>query len=156
MDIRVRAYEPDDLPAMVAAHAACYPNEHWAADDFRDFCNRPCQRHAQVILAGQEVAGTLLYQLETGVVLVRRLAVAPAFRRRGVGRAAFVALAASRAGQRRGRFEVRLRDDNRDGQLFLRALGFRCHAVTRGVYADGADAYEFALTVAVPAKPAAV
>jgi ribosomal protein S18 acetylase RimI-like enzyme len=101
------------------------------------------------IVAAGPGAGALLLAAERGAelvgfaglkfwdekVIVVGLAVAPAHRRRGAGRCLVAAALARAAAAGAVAVEAGLPGDNRAGQEFLRALGFRCKKVSRRLFA---------------------
>lgn len=79
-----------------------------------------------------------------------RLAVHPAFRRRGIGMALLKSVAERARKHGRDRVVVTLRDSQLDGHLFLKAAGGRAVNVLRAYHEDtGDDGYRFVLPAAV-------
>lgn len=87
--LTIRWYQDDDLDAIAALHAACLPHERWSRADVVRFAARTAARTnvVKVLVAGDEVVGTLLYSLikAQDECQIRRVCVAPAWRRRGYG-----------------------------------------------------------------------
>jgi [ribosomal protein S18]-alanine N-acetyltransferase len=73
---------------------------------------------------------------------VLNFAVAPAYRRSGVGSQMIAKLTAKLSTQRRSRIVLEVRETNLPAQLFFRENGFRAVSVLHGYYADTPeDAY---------------
>jgi ribosomal-protein-alanine N-acetyltransferase len=73
---------------------------------------------------------------------VLNFAVAPHYRRHGVGEQMVSKLTGKLSQQRRSRLLLEVRETNLDAQLFFRSLGFRAVSVLRGFYEDTPeDAY---------------
>jgi ribosomal-protein-alanine N-acetyltransferase len=136
----------DVVPEVLAIEAAGDPHP-WPEDEFlKNLRRRNCI--GMVAEVGDAVAGFMVYDLHRGHIDVIRLAVAPAFRRKGVGRAMVGKLRGKLSAHRRTFFELRARETNLDGQLFLKRVGLAAMCVERGRYADsGEDAYRFVLAV---------
>lgn len=90
----------------------------------------------------EAVVGFMIYELHKDHLRVLDFAVHPAWERKGVGRQMAARLAEKLSPARREWIEMTVRESNLDGQLFLRAEGFRAVEVLRGHYPDtGEDAY---------------
>lgn len=153
-DIQVRWAIPRDYHAIAQIDAASFaPHSNWSALQYREYlrghnviglvADSSRLRHT---LAG-DVAGFMTYELHDGTTLhLTAIAVHPAVRHQGVGRA-MIAKLVSKMNDSTRRTEIRAatREGNLTGQLFLRGCGFRCVRIERRYYADGDDAYVFRL-----------
>ena len=113
----------------------------WSEDDFIR-CLR--QRNCIGMVAEHEdrVAGFMIYELHKTRLHILNFAVAPEFRRMGVGKQMVLRLIDKLSQQRRNEILLDLRESNLDGQLFFRTQGFRAVKVVRCHYDDTAeDAY---------------
>jgi len=125
---------PADAAAMAAVHAQAF-EAPWDAKAFADLMDG-----AGVfgLLAGDEAAlGVILCRVVAGEMEVLTIGVAPAARRRGVGKALVVAAvgAARQAGAETAFLEVAV--DNAAAAALYAGLGFRRAGVRRGYYDRG-------------------
>lgn len=113
----------------------------WSEEDFVR-CLR--QRNCIGMVADYEdrVAGFMIYELHRNRLHILNFAVAPQFRRRGVGQQMVDKLVGKLSPQRRNRILLEVRETNLAAQLFFRDLGFRAISVLRDFYEDTTeDAY---------------
>lgn len=113
----------------------------WCEDDFIR-CLR--QRNCIGMVAEHEdrVVGFMIYELQKTRIHVLNFAVAPDFRRRGVGLQMAAKLVGKLSAQRRTRICLEVRETNLAAQLFFRQVGFRAVSVLREFYEDTPeDAY---------------
>jgi [ribosomal protein S18]-alanine N-acetyltransferase len=120
-----------DLPEILAIEQASYDSP-WTLADFAAVLG---WRGVIGMVAGRggAVVGYVLYESCRRRLEVLNLAVDPGSRRRGVGSALLLTLAA-RLGGRRQALGLWVADENLPAQLFLRAAGFRCIAVEEDDY----------------------
>lgn len=113
----------------------------WSEDDFIR-CLRQRNCIGMVAEYDEHVAGFMIYELHRNRLHILNFAVAPQFRRRGIGQQMIEKLTAKLSSQRRNRILLQVRETNLDAQLFFRDLGFRAIAVLRDFYDDTTeDAY---------------
>lgn len=112
----------------------------WGPEDFQD-CFRSLDTIGKVVEVDGAVIGFLVYQLDRDEreVVVRCLAVAPAWQRRGVGISMIRSLEKKLA-QGYERISILVPETNLALQLLLRGAGFRAVRVLRR-YFDEEDAY---------------
>lgn len=79
----------------------------------------------------EDAIGHMIYALYKQSIQLLTFAVAPEFRRHGIGRQMIEKLIYKLSVTRRTRIEVKIRETNLEGQLFFRALGFRAEKVLR-------------------------
>jgi [ribosomal protein S18]-alanine N-acetyltransferase len=129
-----------DMPEVLATEGQSFEFP-WSEDDFlRQLRQRNCI--GMVADCGDAVAGFMIYELHKTRLHVLNFAVAPEYRRRGIGRQMMSKLTGKLSQQRRSRLLLEVRETNLDAQLFFRALGFRAVSVLRGFYEDTPeDAY---------------
>lgn len=114
----------------------CYGPERWTAADFARFSDRTDRNNVCKTLTedgGAVVLGAILYTLAEDVCRVRRVAVWPDYRRRGLGAFMLNTLIGRNSPIRRRRFEATIRADNDAGQQFLESFGFRASGVRNEV-----------------------
>ena len=113
----------------------------WSNEDFVR-CLR--QRNCIGMVAEHEdrVVGFMIYELHKTRIHVLNFAVAPEYRRRGVGCQMVAKLIAKLSSQRRSRIVLEVRETNLPAQLFFRDNGFRAVSVLKSYYEDTPeDAY---------------
>ena len=93
-----------------------------------------------VAKAGGRIAGYAVACAGEGRAEIASLAVAPEFRRRGVGTALMRHLMGLLGRARVRRVELMVRTGNRAGAQLYRSLGFRRVGLARHYYEDGGDA----------------
>lgn len=125
-----------DLDAMAAIHARCF-DEPWSRADFARILAAP-SGFGLVARAGDEPAGFALARVAADECEILTLAVAPAFRRHGIGRrllAAAVAVAAARGVHQ---LFLEVAEDNGAARALYAGAGFRPVGVREGYYRRGA------------------
>jgi ribosomal-protein-alanine N-acetyltransferase len=128
-----------DLAAVRQIAEDCLGPE-WSMDDFQE-CFRSLDTIGKVVEVEGSVIGFLIYQLdrETKEVIVKSIAVAPAWHRHGVGQSMIQSLERKLAQGYRC-ISARVPESNLGMQLLLRSIGFRALRVLRRWYGDE-DAY---------------
>jgi ribosomal-protein-alanine N-acetyltransferase len=134
----VRAATVDDLPALAAVEAAAFPDP-WRDASLRGELGQAVTR-AWVLERDGAIVASLLAWLIDGTLQVNRVAVLPAHRRLGLGRA-LLQVAASAAYQEGGRqLLLEVRASNEAALGLYHQAGFKLLARRRGYYPDGEDA----------------
>jgi [ribosomal protein S18]-alanine N-acetyltransferase len=88
------------------------------------------------------VVGFMIYELHKTKLHVLNFAVAPAWRRVGVGTQMVTKLVGKLSSHRRTKITLAVRESNLSAQLFFRSQAFQATRVLRGYYEDsGEDAY---------------
>jgi ribosomal-protein-alanine N-acetyltransferase len=114
----------------------------WTEDDFLR-CLR--QRNCIGMVAEHEdrIIGFMIYELHKNRLHVLNFAVAPNFRRTGVGAQMVSKLIGKLSSHRRSRVTLAVRERNLAAQVFFRAQDFRATRVLRNYYEDsGEDAFQ--------------
>jgi len=129
-----------DLPAVLQIADDCL-GEQWTLEDFQE-CFRSLDTIGKVVEVQGAIIGFLIYQLdrEAHEVLLKSIAVAPDWRRRGVA-ASMIQSLDRKLAQGYDRVTVLVPEGNLPLQLLLRSLGFRAVRVLRRWY-DDEDAYQ--------------
>ena len=113
----------------------------WFEEDFIR-CLRQRNCIGMVAECGEQVVGFMIYELHKTRLHILNFAVAPEFRRRGVGRQMIEKLLGKLSSQRRVRITLEVRETNLQAQLFFKTAGFRAVTVLRAYYEDSPeDAY---------------
>lgn len=133
--LEIRRGENGDLYQIEAIQAASPEAPHWEAADY-------LQYELRVAMEGDAVAGFLAWRtVAEGEHEILNLAVAPEFRRRGVGRR----LLRSLLDECRGTVFLEVRESNRAALELYQSSGF--HAISRRP-----GYYEFPLEAAIVMK----
>ena len=135
-----------DMARVLAIEEAGCPRPWGEEDMLRAMRQRSC--FGMVIERDGEVMGHMLYDLAKVSFYVRRLVIADGDRRQGLGRALIEKLMGKLSRDRRKAIIADVPESVLDGQLFLKAIGFRAVRVMRGYFADEAeDGYRFAYSL---------
>ena len=129
-----------DMPEVLAIESESFEFP-WLEDDFiRSLRQRNCI--GMVAEYDDRVVGSMIYELHKNRIHVLNFAVAPGYRRCGIGSQMIAKLTAKLSSQRRSRIVLEVRETNLAAQLFFRENGFRAVSVLRSYYADTPeDAY---------------
>lgn len=126
-----------DLPEVLNVEKESFADP-WDEEEFvRCLRDRNCI--GQVAEVADLVAGFIVYELQKGRIEILDIAVDPAFRNRGIGAALIGRLINKLSRERRREILVRVSEENLAGQLFLKAIGFRCIQIERGYWQPTAD-----------------
>jgi ribosomal-protein-alanine N-acetyltransferase len=129
-----------DMPSVLAIESQSFEYS-WTEDDFIR-CLRQRNCIGMVAEQGDRIVGFMIYELHKNRLHVLNFAVAPEFRRGGVGRTMINKLLSKLSNDRRNRIMLEVRETNLDAQLFFKELGFRAVSVLRDFYEDTVeDAY---------------
>ena len=129
-----------DMPEVLAIEQACFLDDPWDEDAFiREL--RVRNNIAMVAERDERIVGFMLYQLGKRWLDILNFAVHPGAWRRGVGTQMVRKLTGKLSMDRRNRVAANVREENLDGQLFFRAMGFE--AVAEPVVIDGVAGYHF-------------
>jgi ribosomal-protein-alanine N-acetyltransferase len=129
-----------DMPEVLTIEASSFEFP-WVEEDFIR-CLRQRNCIGMVAEHDDQVVGFMIYELNKNRIQVLNFAVAPDFRRRGVGTQMVAKLIGKLSAQRRTRILLEVRETNLAAQLFFRTIGFRAVSVLRNFYEDTPeDAY---------------
>ncbi|QDU58618.1 ribosomal protein S18-alanine N-acetyltransferase [Aeoliella mucimassa] len=113
----------------------------WFEEDFVR-CLRQRNCIGMVAEHGERVVGFMIYELHKTRLHVLNFAVAPEYRRLGIGQQMIEKLVSKLSSQRRTRISLEVRETNLSAQLFFKQNGFLATAVLRDFYDDSTeDAY---------------
>jgi ribosomal-protein-alanine N-acetyltransferase len=129
-----------DMPDVLDIERQCFEFP-WSDEEFvRSLRQRNCI--GMVAEHEDRVVGFMIYELHKTRIHVLNFAVAPEFRRRGVGTQMVAKLVSKLSSQRRSRIMLEVRETNLAAQLFFRESGFRAVSVLHAFYDDTPeDAY---------------
>ncbi|MEN6507128.1 MAG: GNAT family N-acetyltransferase [Planctomycetaceae bacterium] len=141
LQVHVRHVIRRDMPDILRIESACFENP-WSDFDFKRVLS--CMAIGIVAEVNGRVAGFAIYYLEVDRVDLANLAVDPAFARRGVGKAMVEFVKGRVRMYSRKRIIVHPAENNLDGHVFFRAMGFRCVRIMPRYYKEhGLDGYRF-------------
>lgn len=113
----------------------------WTEDDFLR-CLRQRNCIGMVAEHDERVVGFMIYELHKTKLHVLNFAVAPEWRRSGIGTQMVMKLVGKLSSHRRTKISLAVRESNLPAQLFFRSQGFIASKVLRSYYDDsGEDAY---------------
>jgi [ribosomal protein S18]-alanine N-acetyltransferase len=129
-----------DMPEVLAIEHTSFEFP-WCEEEFlRVLRQRNCI--GMVAEHGERVVGFMIYELHKAKLQVLNFAVAPEFRRQGVGHQMVAKLVGKLSSHRRTRIVLHVRESGLAAQLFYKVQGFRATEVVREFYEDtGEDAY---------------
>lgn len=129
-----------DMEEVLAAERASFEFP-WTEEEFLS-CLRQRNCIGTVAELDHEIVGFMIYELHQSMLRILNFAVAPRFRRRGVGRQMVQRLIDKLSQQRRREIVLEVRETNLSAQLFFAQCGFRALSVLRNHYDDTLeDAY---------------
>ncbi len=129
-----------DLPEVLQIEQASFEFP-WTEEEFYR-CLRQRNCIGMVAECDNQVVGYMVYELCKTRIHLLNFAVAPHYRRRGVGTQMIQKLIGKLSAQGRTRIVLEVRETNLPAQLFFRACQFRAVAVLRNYYTDTPeDAY---------------
>lgn len=131
---RLRGAGPEDAGALAALHSEAF-DRPWSQADITSVMAGP---GAVALVA--EAQGFILCRSIAGEAEILTLAVIPAARRLGVGRALVEAAAGLAATQAAGSLFLEVAHDNVAALALYAAAGFERVGLRKGYYASGADA----------------
>lgn len=130
-----------DLPEVLRIERASYESP-WTRDEFlHTVWNKTVIGCVAEVDEG--IIGYMLYEICATRLILLNLAVAPQFRRMGVGKGLLARLLQKARAKKLPQIHAELGEDNLGGQLFMRAMGYWCFSTQRGECEDGSDLYLF-------------
>lgn len=119
----------------------------WTEEGIRE-CLRSRNVIGMVAEGDGQIRGHMIYRLHRESIEILRLVVDPRNRQQDIGRLLLRKLVSKLSERGRTRLCAPIPDWNLDGQLFLRACGFRANKVNRRALDDGAtDVYRMVYTL---------
>jgi ribosomal-protein-alanine N-acetyltransferase len=130
-----------DMPDVLATEQASFEFA-WTEDDFLR-CLRQRNCIGMVAEHNDRIVGFMIYELHKNRLHVLNFAVAPQYRRLGVGGQMVAKLVGKLSSHRRTKITLAVRERNLPAQLFFRAQDFKAVRVLRNYYEDsGEDAFQ--------------
>ena len=110
----------------------------WSALFFLQEIRIPCARSLLAVLEGKTV-GYLIYWLLPSEIDVHNLAVDPAHRRRGIGKALLQAIMEEARQKGCSRVTLEVRKSNEAAQRLYQSLGFVAQGIRKDYYSDNGE-----------------
>lgn len=149
MIYKVRPFKYSDLGPVMEVENASFPLP-WEEEDFITTLKLPENSGLLAETHGKTV-GYIVYQVADERLIILSIAVAPDFRRRGIGKMLMEQVIIM-LNERRPILALTACDTNLEAHLFFRNLGFRATGVAWNFYGPGNDGYEFEYHVGQPYK----
>jgi len=138
--IHIRWMIRRDMPEVLGAEHESFEFS-WTEEDFLR-CLRQRNCIGMVAEHDEHVVGFMIYELHKTKLHILNFAVAPKFRRLGIGKQMVGKLLGKLSSHRRTRVTLAVRETNLTAQLFFRSMTFRAEKVLRSYYEDsGEDAF---------------
>lgn len=151
----LRVLQAEELPAAAALQVAAFPDEPWSAEQLALILAMP---GSLALVAAGDAAGVAAEDGGLRALLILRraadeaevltLAVAPAWRRRGLARALLRRGLARLAAEGARTVFLEVGEDNAAALALYRRLGWRAAGRRKGYYRRGADALVMRLDLA--------
>jgi ribosomal-protein-alanine N-acetyltransferase len=140
LDVQIRWLIRRDMPEVLQIEQASF-SAAWSDEDFLS-CLRQRNCIGMVAEHNHQIVGFMIYELHKSRLHILNFAIAPEFRRMGVGAQMVLRLIDKLSQQRRHEILLDLRESNLEGQLFFKSQNFRAIKVVRAHYDDTCeDAY---------------
>jgi [ribosomal protein S18]-alanine N-acetyltransferase len=139
MNVDLRRLELRDLAAIERIERASYPTP-WSRSMFASELAKPSSLSLGAFeRKTRELLGYLVISRYVDAWHVMNVAVAPAYRRRGIARLLLDSLFEQTAGDGRRGYTLEVRVSNTGAIKLYEALGFRSRGVRRGYYTDNRE-----------------
>ena len=142
--IRLRRVAPEDLPALAALDARCFPPDiRYDEDLFRLMLGRPCTCFLKTCLGRDRIVGFVLATWRSGSTTRGHLVtldVDPAFRRRGIGTLLLTSAHRHLAEKGLKKVVLEVYSANLEARRFYRRLGYRVSGCVPDYYGPGRHA----------------
>lgn len=121
-----------DLPEIMDIERRCFKHA-WTEKEFK-----AARTNANSVLTAVDkqgrIIGYMAYELYPHFILLKNFAVHPEEQRRGVGRAMVQKLFGKLSAERRNKITLSVSENNLNGHLFWKAMGFVATGVAYGRY----------------------
>ena len=138
MDIIIRQAKLYDVPAMARIERDSF-DAPWSADEITKDVNAGGSVYVAVAMADDERAGYAEIRMIAGEAQIYNIAIAPEFRREGIGEALLRHLIEKADEEGCGLVTLEVRGSNGAAMELYKKLGFREVGRRRGYYAKGGE-----------------
>ena len=138
MTIDLRRLDPDDLDTVEAIERASYPTP-WSRTMFAAELRKPSALALGAYVDGGELVGYAFVSRYVDAWHVMNVAVAPAYRRRGIATELLERLFEVTAGDQRRGYTLEVRVSNLGAIRLYEQLGFQSRGIRRGYYTDNRE-----------------
>ncbi len=138
MNIELRALGSHDLDALEVIERQSYPSP-WSRSMFSAELGKPGALALGAYLDTDELVGFAIASRYVDAWHVMNIAVAPAFRRRGIAQALLERLFEVTATDPRRGYTLEVRVSNTDAIRLYERLGFEARGIRRGYYTDNRE-----------------
>lgn len=136
---RIRPASLDDLPGLVSLEQACFAVP-WSEESLRfDLSGHPEAHYLVASAPDGSLAGYAAYWAAPDEAQITNVAVAPAWRRRGVGRLLLDALISLAADNGLQSLFLEVRTGNQAAIALYQSAGFQAVGIRRGYYQDNGE-----------------
>jgi ribosomal-protein-alanine N-acetyltransferase len=138
VNVELRRIELDDLDAVDEIEQASYPTP-WSRSMFAAELQKPGSLSLGAYRESGELVGYLIVSRYVDAWHVMNVAVAPEFRRRGIGRELLERLFEVTGGDPRRGYTLEVRVSNAEAIRLYERLGFEARGIRRGYYTDNRE-----------------
>lgn len=135
----VRSAVPADLPGLVSLEQACFAIP-WSEESLRyDLCDHPAAHYFVADAPDGSLAGYAAFWQALDEAQITNVAVAPAWRRRGLGRLLLQALIGKASELALETLFLEVRSSNRPAIALYESAGFKSVGLRRAYYSDNGE-----------------
>ena len=138
MKVELRRIQVHDLDAVDDIERASYPTP-WSRSMFAAELQKPGSLSLGAYRESGELVGYLIVSRYLDVWHVMNIAVAPEYRRRGIGKELLEWLFGVTVGDPRRGYTLEVRVSNADAIRLYERLGFEARGIRRGYYTDNRE-----------------
>ncbi|MCU7786503.1 MAG: ribosomal protein S18-alanine N-acetyltransferase [Pyrobaculum sp.] len=141
----IRRCQALDIPRILEIEHVSFKQDDVYSEDLLRFLCAYCNDHSYVYVTSGGVVGYIITCIEGNAAHVISIAVAPEYRRRGVGRALLCTALQLLATGRVAEVFLEVRVSNTPALSLYRAAGFEISETLKSYYGDGEDGYRLVL-----------
>ena len=139
--VQIRWLIRRDMPEVLEIENECFEIP-WNEQDFSSCLEQSRYIGMVAVNDRRKIFGFIIYELQKAKLRIVNFAVAPAERRRGIGRQMSQRLVEKLSQQKRNEIVMEVRESNLDAQMFFKEQGFRAVRILHNHYDDTTeDAY---------------
>lgn len=138
MNVELRSLERHDLDAVDEIEKASYPTP-WSRSMFAAELQKPSSISLGAYRENDDLVGYAIVSRYVDAWHLMNIAVAPGFRRRGIGKALLERLFEVTSGDPRRGYTLEVRVSNTEAIRLYERLGFEARGIRRGYYTDNRE-----------------